>query len=90
MRGLFSKAGHPTTGCPSSGNQTAEGVRRRPSESATSTGNPLSITPASEWVVPRSIPAIMASGETATGAPNQRGGGGVPASRKVMRPFVRS
>ena len=56
---FFSIAGQPTNISPSATNQTADGVSLLPSPSDTKIGNPLSMTPTSEWVVPKSIPAII-------------------------------
>ena len=55
----WASATRPTTASPWSGKYTAEGVSRCPSASAKRTGNPESIAPMSELVVPRSMPTIM-------------------------------
>src|SRR2546421_9997376 len=51
-------AGCPTSGSPSVGKWTTDGVNRAPFLSAIRIGNPASITPMSELVVPRSMPTI--------------------------------
>jgi hypothetical protein len=52
------KAGAPTVILPSSAMQTALGVLRLPFSSASRMGKPLSTTPTSEFVVPRSMPRM--------------------------------
>src|ERR1700677_43718 len=54
------RAAAPTSnGWSAPGKWTTEGVRRRPSASAMSTGKPASITPTRALVVPRSMPTIL-------------------------------
>src|SRR5205085_5762624 len=57
-RALARKAGSPTIGSPDSGKCTTDGVRRSPFSSASKIGNPDSIIPIRELVVPRSMPTI--------------------------------
>src|SRR6476620_11473104 len=55
----------PISGSPASGKCTTDGVSRVPFASASKIGKPASITPMSEFVVPRSIPTmspVIASG----------------------------
>jgi hypothetical protein len=53
-------AASPTNRSPVFVNATTEGVIRRPSEFSNTNGSPPSITAMHEFVVPKSIPSILA------------------------------